>query len=366
MTEKIYPFKPHNHRVATEDGLFTTAEVNLANRNSGVLLETLTEDITPTGTHYLLNHFDVPMIAALDHKLEYSGAFASPYSLTMEQIRSLPEVSMPVTLECAGNGRAGLSPRSHSMPWHYEAVGTSVWTGTPLLPLIEKAQPADNVVEIAFTGADYGYDKGEGHFFARSLTLEQVQQLDVLLIHSMNDLPLLPQHGAPLRIIVPGWYGMASVKWLTNITALTRPFTGFQQVRTYQYRQTVDDPGTPIQAIRVKSLMVPPGVPDWSTRCRYLPAGITTLSGRAWSGLGIAIEQVEIEIDGIWHTAKLAERTGKYTWTRWTLDWDARPGEYHLRCRATDAGGNTQPLDPPWDVAGFANNAAQTVHVFVD
>lgn len=366
MTDKIYPFRPHSHRVATEDGLFSTSEVTLANRNSGILLEMLTEDITPTGAHYLLNHFDVPMLQAASHQLTFSGEFALPYTLTMEQIRSLPEVSLPVTMECAGNGRAGLSPRSHSMPWHCEAVGTSVWTGTPLLPLIDKAQPADKVVEIVFTGADFGYDKGEGHFFARSLTLEQLHQLDVLLVHSMNGEPLLPQHGAPLRIIVPGWYGMASVKWLGDIKAQSIPFDGFQQVRTYQYRKNLDDPGVPIQAIRVKSLMVPPGVPDWSTRCRYVKAGNTTLSGRAWSGAGQAIRHVEVEIDSTWHSAVLAEQSGRYAWTQWTFEWDAIPGEYHLRCRATDALGNIQPLEPPWDVAGFANNAAQVVHVFVE
>ncbi len=366
MTDKFYPFKPHSHRVTTTDGLFSSAEVGLANRNSGILLEMLTEDITPTGAHYLLNHFDVPVIDEATHKLEFSGEFESPYSLTMAQIRSLPSVSMPVTLECAGNGRAGVSPRSHSMPWHYEAVGTSMWTGTPLLPLIERACPAQSVVEFSFTGADFGYDKGEGHYFARSMTLDQMQQLEVLLVHSMNGSPLLPQHGSPLRIIVPGWYGMASVKWLVDIKALTEPFTGFQQVRTYQYRQTVDDPGQPIQGMRVKSLMVPPGVPDWSTRCRHLQPGATTLTGRAWSGLGAEIKKVEIEIDGLWHNASVHHRNSKYAWTQWAFEWNAQPGEYVLRCRATDSLGNTQPLEPPWDVAGFANNAAQTVHVYVD
>jgi len=366
MTENYFPFRPHNFRVTTQDGLFSTSEVALANRNSGVLLETLTEDITPTGAHYLLNHFDVPLINEADHCLKFSGEFNSPYSLTMQHIRSLPEVSMPVTMECAGNGRAGLSPRSHSMPWHYEAVGTSLWTGTPLLPLIEKAQPSSDVADIAFTGADFGYDKGEGHFYARSLTLEQLRELDVLLVHSMNGAPLLPQHGAPLRIIVPGWYGMASVKWLANIQALTHPFKGFQQVRTYQYRKSVDDPGVPIQTIRIKSLMVPPGVPDFSTRCRYLQAGNTTLIGRAWSGSGHSIINVEVEVSGTSHSATLAERQGKYAWTQWSCQWDAKPGEYFLKCRATDETGATQPLNPPWDVGGFANNAAQTVHVFVE
>ena len=366
MTQARNPFKPYTKKPQTTDGVFSQTEVGLANRNSGVLLETLALDVTPTGLHYLLNHFDVPLLDENEHRLSFSGAFDSPYTLTMNDIKALTQVTMPITMECAGNGRAGMSPRSFSMPWMYEAVGTSQWTGTPLAPLIEKANPKTDVVEFSFMGADYGYDKGEGHFFGRSLTLEQIQDLDVLLVHTMNGLPLLPQHGAPLRIIVPGWYGMASVKWLRSIQALTQPFDGFQQVKTYRFRKNEEDPGRPITTIRVKSLMVPPGVPDWTSRKRFVNAGPVTLTGRAWSGAGVAIKQVEVEINNTWHTAELELNNDRYAWSKWTLDWLAQPGEYKLRCRATDVNDNIQPLDPPWDMAGFANNAAQTVHVFVE
>ena len=154
------------------------------------------------------------------------------------------------------------------MPWMYEAAGTSLWTGTPLWPLLERAMPAQDTVEIAFFGADYGYDRGRGHHFGRSLSIAELQSLDVLLVYEMNGAPLLPQHGAPLRIIVPGWYGMASVKWLNRIEALTKPFDGFQQVGTYQLKQKPEDTGIPIQDMRVKSLMRPPGVPDFRSRKR--------------------------------------------------------------------------------------------------
>ena len=104
------------------------------------------------------------------------------------------------------------------MPWGYEAVGTSEWTGTWLKPLISEARAKESVVEFSFTGADFGYDKGVGHFYGRSLTVEQAKDLDILLVYEMNGQPLLPQHGSPIRLIVPGWYGMASVKWLVKIT----------------------------------------------------------------------------------------------------------------------------------------------------
>ena len=359
------PFAPDAKRPPVTEGVFSREEVALANRNSGALLETLGLDITPTGTHYLLNHFDVPILSGSDHVLRFNGAFDAPFSLTMDEIRAQPEVTRPVTLECAGNGRIGVSPRCFSMPWAYEAVGTSEWTGTPLAPLLERAKPQAGVQDFAFLGADYGFDKGQSHYFGRSLTPEQVADLDVMLVWRMNGQPLLPQHGAPLRIIVPGWYGMASVKWLTKVEALTERYQGFQQVQTYRFRKDEGDPGVPITTIRVKSLMVPPGVPDWVTRQRWMQAGRVTLRGRAWSGGGVPIERVEVLLSGEWQEAEVTGRADTYAWTGWQIDWDATPGVHELACRATDAEGNTQPLDAPFDMAGFANNAVHRVTVHV-
>ncbi|MBX2836003.1 MAG: molybdopterin-dependent oxidoreductase, partial [Gammaproteobacteria bacterium] len=220
-------------------------------------------------------------------------------------------------------------------------------------------------VELAFIGADRGFDKGVQHAFGRSLTLEQLDELDVLLVHSMNGQPLLPQHGAPLRLIVPGWYGMASVKWLSKIQALEQPYQGFQQVQTYRYRQHKDDEGVPVTAIRVKSLMTPPGIPDWISRSRYVSSGSVTIVGRAWSGNGTAIAKVEFSDGTDWQEATLSKPVGRYAWVKWTIIWDAKPGEYNLTCRATDSLGNVQPVEPVWDAAGFGNNAVQTVQVYV-
>ena len=251
------------------------------------------------------------------------------------------------------------------MPWAYEAVGTSDWTGTPLAPLIERAVPHSEVIEISFTGADYGYDAGVGHYFGRSLTLNQIKNLEVLLVYDMNGQPLLPQHGAPLRIIVPGWYGMASVKWLKTVEALTEPFLGFQQTQTYRFRQSADDEGQPVTSMRVKSLMVPPGVPDWISRNRCVEPGKITVNGRAWSGAGNKITRVEFGIDGNWEAAEILDQVGKFAWTGWRYQWEAKPGEHILQCRASDESGETQPITPPWDFAGFGNNAVQSVTVFV-
>ena len=359
------PFEPGAPRPKAVDGIYSAEEVQLANRNSGALLETLAQDITPAGTHYLLSHFDVPILEATTHKLEFSGAFSNPFKITLKELQALPQISVPVTLECAGNGRAGVSPRNFSMPWMYEAVGTALWTGTPLAPLIERASPLPGVEDFAFIGADKGFDKGVPHHFGRSLTPEEFKRLDVLLVWGMNGEPLLPQHGAPLRMIVPGWYGMASVKWLTRIEALTRRYEGFQQVETYRYRTTSDEAGTPVTGIRVKSLMRPPGVPDWVTRKRWVAAGQVELSGRAWSGDGVEIASVEVLLDGEWREAELLGRQGKYAWTAWRINWNATPGRHILACRATDANGSAQPLEAPFDRAGFGNNSVHRLEVHV-
>lgn len=359
------PFVAAQSRTRGTEDQFSRDEVALANRNSGLLLETLVSDITPIGAHYLLSHFDVPLIDPDSHILTVAGAFEQPMRLGIDEIRSRPSKTVAVTMECAGNGRSGHASRSQSMPWMHEAVGTSEWTGTPLARLLAEAKPARDVVEFSFTGADRGFDKTVEHNFARSLTVAQATELDVLLVYAMNGQPLLPQHGAPLRIVVPGWYGMASVKWLTGIAALTAPFDGFQQVETYRYRVDDADLGQPVTEIRVRSLMVPPGLPDWSSRRRFLRSGPVEVKGRAWSGGGRTIARVEFGFDGAWCEAALSPPNGRYAWSSWRVAWDAGPGDHILQCRATDNEGNVQPLEPPWDVAGFGNNAVQSVNVYV-
>ena len=364
MTYVSDVFENFTARPATQDGIFSEDEVRLANRNAGLLLETLHHDITPTGLHYLLIHFDVPELDT-SHQINFVHGFEAPFSLSHEELLSLPQLTLPVTLECAGNGRSGMSPRTHSMPWGVEAVGTSEWTGTLLAPLIERAKPARGTVDFAFIGADRGFDKGQEHYFGRSLSVEQLASLDVMLVHSMNGQPMLPQHGAPFRIIVPGWYGMASVKWLTQVQALQSPFQGFQQIKTYRYRQHRDDPGQPVTDIRIKSLMKPPGLPDWTTRFRHLQPGPVDIVGRAWSGNGVPIRSVEFSDGTNWFQTQLFPAKHKYAWSKWTYRWQAKPGEHILRCRATDQSGESQPLEPRWDAAGFGNNVVQKIQVFV-
>lgn len=358
-----HPFFDPAPRGHTE-GPFAREEVYLANRNHGALLEMLRHDVTPAGLHYLLNHFDVPYVPdAGAWRLEVVGKVATPLALTLDDIRRMPQKTLRVTLECAGSGRANITPRWQSMPWLHTAVGTSEWTGTPLKGILERAGLAADVVDVSFTGADRGFDRGHEHHYGRSLPPKLAMQEDVLLVHAMNGQPLLPQHGFPLRLIVPGWYGMASVKWLTRIEALAVPYDGYEQVQSYIYKTSAADPGIPVSHIRVKSLMVPPGIPDWYTQARLVDAGRVTVYGRAWSGNGAPIAKVEVGVDGTWSQAVLDPPAAKYAWRGWHFEWDATRGEHELACRATDVNGQTQPSSAAFDRGGFGNNAVHTVQV---
>ncbi|HUG79947.1 MAG TPA: molybdopterin-dependent oxidoreductase, partial [Burkholderiales bacterium] len=176
--------------------------------------------------------------------------------------------------------------------------------------------------------------------------------------------PLPPQHGAPLRLVVPRWYGMASVKWLRSIEALEQPFDGPQQARSYHFRSVPGEQGTPCTLMRVNSLMVPPGIPDFYSRRRVLDAGVVEIVGRAWSGAA-PVTRVAFGVDGQWAAATLETPASPYAWAGWRATWRAAEGAHELSCRATDAAGATQPLVPPWDLSGFGNNSVQRVAVNV-
>jgi sulfane dehydrogenase subunit SoxC len=345
-------------------GRYTQEEVALATRNSGMPLEALRYDLTPAGLHYLLIHFDIPALETASWKLRIEGLASRPADLSLEQLRRMPSKTVRMTMECAGNGRGQTSPRYPSMPWLEEGVSTAEWTGVSLSFLLNELKIKQSAQEIVFHGADRGFDRGIEHSYSRSLTPEEAMRDDVLLAYAMNGAPLLPQHGAPLRLVVPDWYGMASVKWLERIEAIDGAFGGVQQALSYHFRSVAGEKGVPCTRMRVNSLMVPPGIPDYFGRRRTVEAGTVELLGRAWSGDG-EVKRVEVAVDGAWQDAKLEASVGPHAWRRWTARWLATPGTHELRCRATDASGAVQPLEPPWDVTGFGNNAAQKVEVTV-
>jgi DMSO/TMAO reductase YedYZ molybdopterin-dependent catalytic subunit len=341
-------------------------ELDLAARNHAMPQEALRYDVTPAGLHYVLVHYDIPDVDPAAFRLTVDGHVERTLELTLDDIRARPAVTAQVTMECAGNGRALLEPRAISQPWLRGAVGNATWTGTPLAPLLEEAGVRD-AVDVAFTGLDHGLEGGVEQDYERGLPLPEAMRPDLLLAYEMNGQPLLPQHGFPLRLLVPGWYGMTSVKWLTRIRVLDAPYTGYQNVTGYRYRRSEDDEsGTPVERIRVRSLMVPPGFPSFQPRTRHLSAGPTRLTGRAWSGTA-PIGKVELSTDGgaTWADADLGPEPQAHAWRSWSFDWEATLGQHVLCCRATDADGQVQPDEPEWNVGGYANNAVERIEVDV-
>jgi DMSO/TMAO reductase YedYZ molybdopterin-dependent catalytic subunit len=352
-------------RLAGPGEAISADELGLAARNHGIPLEALRYDLTPPGLHYLLIHYDIPVLDPASWRLRVGGLVQMPVELSLDELRALPARTERVTLECAGNGRARLEPRPVSQPWLVEAVGTADWTGVPLRTVLDATGLDPSAVELVFTGADHGIERGVEQDYQRSLTVDQALGAEVLLAYEMNGAPLPPQHGYPLRLVVPGWYGMAHVKWLVGIEAVAEAFTGFQQTVAYRLRQDADDPGEPVQRIAPRALLVPPGFPDFMSRTRVVRPGPVPLSGRAWSGRAPVV-RVEVSADGgqSWADAELEpERGHRWAWRRFTHEWTATPGRYVLCARATTADGETQPIEQSWNRGGFANNAAHAVTV---
>ena len=345
----------------------TPDELQLAVRNHSMPLEALRYDVTPLGLHYLLIHFAIPLIDESTWELNVGGRVRRPLRLTLDQLKARASTALAVTFECAGNGRARLSPRPLSQPWLVEAVGTAEWTGTRLGPILEEAGILEDAAEVVFTGHDRGVQGGVAQQYERSLSLTEALRDEVILAYAINGLPLPPQHGYPLRLIAPGWYGMTNVKWLRSITLLDRSFSGYQQATAYHYRRSDTDAGIAVTRILPRALMVPPGVPDFMSRSRFLEPSIVVVEGRAWSGRGQVI-RVEFSHDGgeSWADAELGNRVSSYAWRSWRFRWDAsRPGDYELCVRAADAAGNVQPLTQDWNLEGVMNNAVQRVNVNV-
>jgi DMSO/TMAO reductase YedYZ molybdopterin-dependent catalytic subunit len=355
-------------RLAAPDEGIGRDELALATRNHGLPLEALRYDVTPPGLHYVLTHYDIPYVPDdAPWQLTVAGRVRRPLQLDLAELRAYPNVTTRVTLECAGNGRALLTPRPVSQPWLVEAVGTAEWTGVPLRLLLAEAEVEAGAVDVVFTGADHGVERGVEQDYQRSLPINVAlgTEPEVLVAYAMNGAPLPPQHGSPLRLVVPGWYGMAHVKWLREVAVTDTPFTGFQQSVAYRLRQESAEAGEPVTRIAPRALLVPPGFPDFMSRARVLRPGPVPLEGRAWSGRA-PVTRVEVSTDDgrTWHEAELAPDDGRrWAWRRWRFTWTATPGEHVLSARATDGAGHTQPLDQPWNRGGFVNNLVQRVPV---
>ncbi len=313
----------------------------------------------PVGSFYTRSNFEVPTVDLDAWRLTVSGLVDDPMVLSMSDIMSFGESMELVTLECAGNGRILMDPIPSGAPWGLGAVSVAEFTGAPLARVLAAANPLRDVVDFVFTGLDRGRVEPEGDInYAFSLDAGTALSPGPILAWQMNGESLTPTHGAPLRLLVPSSYGMASVKWLTSITAIDERFTGHFRLKYRYLGDPIASEGENVGPIRVRSLIVSPGDgEDIGER--------TEINGVAWSGSG-GIESVTIQVDdGDWVEAGLGTPLGPFAPTPWSMSISLQPGSRSIRARATDSAGNVQPLESIWNRNGYANNVAHTVGVRV-
>ena len=341
---------------ATRDGKIVLSEEPL-------VLETSTENlgdfITPTKSFYVRTHFPVPKIDKNKWRLSVEGEVEKPFEINFDDLSKLESKKIPATLECAGNSRSFLEPKVKGVQWRLGGVGNAAWTGVPLWILLERAGVRQTAREIILEGADRGKledpkaPRGEINF-ARSIPLEKAK--DVLLAYKMNDVELPPEHGFPVRAIVPGWYAVASVKWLQRIIVTEKPFNGYYQTLDYSFWKRRGDLSelTALSEIQTKTVITSPSESEMVSANSNV-----RISGAAWTGNG-TIAKVEVSADGgsTWSEAKLLEDSKPNAWRLWEFDWKtpAAPGKATLIARATDSNGGTQPSERDADRGSYMIN----------
>jgi DMSO/TMAO reductase YedYZ molybdopterin-dependent catalytic subunit len=304
--------------------------------------------LTPAELFYIRSHFKAPEVDPASYRLRIDGAVRNALSLTVQQLREMPSETQVATLECAGNGRVFLIPQVAGAQWELGAVGNAEWTGVPLAALLERAGLEDDAREIVLEGADRGTPTEPPIPpapipYARSVPRDKALQREVLIAYEMNGRELPLHHGYPVRAIVPGHYGMASVKWLTRIEAVREPFRGYWQTSDYAYWEhlEVEPERRPLGEMLLKSEITRPRVFE-----TVPPNQPYTIFGIAWAGETEATG-VSVSTDGgrTWSDATLLDPARRYAWRRWTCDWvtPRKPGRYTLMSRATGADGSVQP-----------------------
>ncbi len=316
--------------------------------------------LTPNPLFYVRNHFDIPSVDTATWRLTVNGQVERPLELECEDVRRFPKQTISVTLECAGNNRSDLNPLVPGNPFQTGAVSTAVWGGVPLSELLKRAGIERGAKEVLFEGCDTGVTAPgkTSEPYLRSLPLDVAMHPDTLLAYEMNGEQLSQAHGYPLRLIVPGWYGMASVKWLRRISILDYSFEGFFQTDRYIVENENGKP-EPLKNIAVKSRI------SWPQPGATLDMQPHVVTGYAWSGCGL-ISRVEVSSDGgeTWELAELVGPRERYAWQQWNFAWEPpAPGHYTLKARAQDERGNVQPMQPKWNRLGYMVNGVQSVCV---
>ncbi len=323
--------------------------------------------ITSNERFYVRNHFPVPQIDVAAWRLKIEGAVERPAELTHAELRSMEQHAITSTLECAGNGRVFLVPKVKGTQWELGAVGNARWSGVPLRLILDKAGIRKEASTVILEGADSGTVQelprpdGKIHF-ARSLPIGKAMD-DVLLALEMNGEPLPAAHGFPLRAIVPGWYAVASIKWLHRIIVTDVAFNGYYETVDYGYwkRSPVGPALVPIDELQVKAEIARPGMNE------VIPAGTSyRVTGAAWTA-NSEITRVEFSSDcgTSWHETRLTGESVTNAWRLWEFDWKtpATPGQYTLMARALDGRGRIQPDERDADRGTYMINHCLPIDV---
>ncbi|WP_175488362.1 sulfite oxidase [Alteribacillus bidgolensis] len=314
---------------------------------------------------YRRNHFSFPVITPKNFTLLINGRVNKPLTFHYFDLLKMPAKTIEMVMECAGNKRAKFKPRIYGEQWEDGAITHGRWKGIPLFHLLSFTEVQEEGQEIVFEGFDAGKQKDNKIVpFARSLPLQNALHPDVLVAYQYNDQPLKFKHGFPLRLVVPQWYGMASVKWLKRITVTDSPFHGpFQTIDYVYYFKNKENRNIPVTYMNVNSIIQQPL--DQTIRNK----GNQLIKGTAWTGRG-NITEVVISFDQgkTWRPTLLNKSlAGPYSWVTWQYLWQAdKKGEYNIWIRASDSAGRIQPTKPVWNKKGYGYNAISEVHVKIE
>lgn len=323
-------------------------------------LRELTSYHTPQELFYVRNNYDAPVVDPAQWALRIEGEVDNPVVLRLDDLRKLPTIAQDVTLECAGNGRAFHRPRASGIQWEHGAVGNARWKGVRLADVLALAKPRATAQHVAFDGTDKA-PTPQAPDFIRSVPIWKALERHTLIALEMNDKPIPHLHGGPARVVVPGFVGSASVKWLERIALLTEEFNGPFMKRSYRAPRADDEKATySLQSLEVKSLIVGP------TEGAKLAPGRVTVWGWAWSGEG-ELTGLDLSTNGgqTWAPAQFVGRWDRYSWRKWEFAWDAAPGVHTLMARATDSLGRAQPPSRSWNALGYRWNVIHAVKVEV-
>jgi DMSO/TMAO reductase YedYZ molybdopterin-dependent catalytic subunit len=322
------------------------------------------DEITPVELFFVRSHTYIPEVKERDWKLVIDGLVERPLALSLSDLKRFPRSELVGVLECAGNGRSFYNPTVAGAQWRFGSVGNARWSGARLRDVLRKAGLKPGASQLLLDGADVPLGKMPD--FQRTLPIDKGLHEDTLLAWEMNGKPLTAQHGFPLRVIAPGWAGDSWIKWLQHIEVLDHEFDGFWMKTAYRHPKNPVAPGTavdpkdmvPVTDLNVKSVIARPD--DWA-----MP-GMVTVQGVAWSNAA-PVTKVDVSVDSgtTWDPAILAGKATKYGFRRWTWAWRADEGQHALISRATNAAGQTQPLQEEWNPNGYLWNVAQPRDIVV-